>query len=110
MEGLLLATVVVVTVLVGRFIWNDATGMRDLKQLLIDEYDLGEQLAGFGRPPLVAFDISPDGLHIVGNGLNPDGDMEAWLVHLGSGARAGVMSTVTVPSTAWMSTRSSRCC
>ncbi len=61
------------------FIWDDATGIRNIKDVLIQEYGLCEVAAwslGFVR------DVSADGRSIVGTGVNPDGNGEAWLARL----------------------------
>ena len=60
------------------FIWDQAHGMRDLKTVLETEYGL--DLTGWQL--LVANDISADGRYIVGQGLNPGGDWEAWIADL----------------------------
>lgn len=64
------------------FIWSDEGGMRDLYQVLVDDYGLGADLAGWtlSNPR----DISANGQFIVGHGVNPDGNIEAWLVQLGA--------------------------
>lgn len=62
------------------FIWNDNLGMLDLKTVLQDEYGLGEALSGWELS--AALDISPNGRFIVGNGTNPQGHHEGWLVRL----------------------------
>jgi hypothetical protein len=54
--------------------------MRDLQDLLVSDFALGGQLVGWQL--LTATGISDDGLSIAGNGLNPNGDGEAWLVRL----------------------------
>jgi probable HAF family extracellular repeat protein len=62
------------------FVWDELHGMRDLQDVLINEYGLGSGLAGWQL--IRAVDISQDGLSIVGSGFNPNGDIEAWLVRL----------------------------
>jgi hypothetical protein len=64
----------------GVFIWDQIHGMRDLQSMLIDEYGLGQSLAGWKLTD--ASGISMDGLTIVGGGVNPSGNLEAWLVRL----------------------------
>lgn len=64
------------------FIWTRDEGMRDLKMVLETEYgfDLGNwQLQR-------ACGITPDGLTIVGKGINESGGHEAWMVYLGGRA------------------------
>jgi hypothetical protein len=58
------------------FVWDEPTGMRDLRALLMD--DFGLDLIDWELEE--AFDISHDGLTIVGDGVNPNGDGEAWIV------------------------------
>ena len=62
------------------FLWTEEIGMQDLKQWLIDDYDLGASLEGWRL--ISAQDISANGDFIVGNGVNPDGVREGWLVRL----------------------------
>jgi hypothetical protein len=61
------------------FIWDTAHGMRDLRQVLIDEYGLGAALENVTLTDAV--DISADGRVIVGLGYTgePGG---SWIVHL----------------------------
>jgi probable HAF family extracellular repeat protein len=59
-------------------IWDAAHGMRNLKSVLQTDYGLN--LAGWNLQ--VAYDITPDGNYIVGYGLNPSGQQEAFLVTL----------------------------
>jgi hypothetical protein len=54
--------------------------MRNLQRVLEQEYSLTTNLSGWVLS--VADDISSDGRTIVGTGLNPDGNLEAWLVRL----------------------------
>lgn len=62
------------------FIWDAVHGMRDLEQLLVDEYGLGRVLRGWDLN--IATAISDNGRVIVGNGTNPAGNPEAWRVVL----------------------------
>jgi probable HAF family extracellular repeat protein len=68
---------------IGRaaFIWDAEHGMRNLQQVLIDEYGLGSQLSGWILRR--ARGISADGRTIVGVGRNPQGRSEAWVATLG---------------------------
>jgi probable HAF family extracellular repeat protein len=63
------------------FIWDAAHGMRSLRQVLASKFDLGASLADWKLQSANA--VSADGLFVVGNGMNPSGDREAWLVYLG---------------------------
>jgi len=60
------------------FLWDSDNGMRDLKAILTSEYGLN--LSGWTL--LEAIGISDDGLTIAGNGVNPQGRNEAWIVHV----------------------------
>ena len=57
------------------FLWDELNGMRDLKVVL--ESDYGLDLTGWELTS--ANSISADGYVIVGSGINPDGDPEAWI-------------------------------
>ncbi|CAK9076044.1 PEP-CTERM sorting domain-containing protein [Durusdinium trenchii] len=57
------------------FLWDDANGMRSLKDVLTSEYGL--DLTDWSLYD--ARGISADGRTIVGTGVNPDGDTEAWV-------------------------------
>jgi probable HAF family extracellular repeat protein len=57
------------------FIWDQLSGIRELKNVLINDYAL--DLTGWQL--LKAYDISADGKVIVGSGINPDGIQEAWV-------------------------------
>jgi probable HAF family extracellular repeat protein len=58
------------------FIWNPVNGMRGLQNVLEDH--MGLDLPGWTLT--AARDISFDSRVITGDGINPDGDREAWLV------------------------------
>ncbi len=60
------------------FIWDQANGMRSLRDVLIG--DFGLNLTGWTLS--WAAGISDDGLTIVGHGTNPDGNTEAWIATL----------------------------
>jgi len=68
------------TIIVGgfksAFIWDPVNGAQDLKDVLVT--DFGLDLAGWTLTG--ATGISDDGFTIVGNGINPDGFNEAWIV------------------------------
>ncbi len=61
------------------FIWNQATGVQNLQQALTSD-GLGPSLTGWTLTAATA--ITPDGNTIVGNGLDPQGSTEGWIVHL----------------------------
>ena len=63
------------------FIWDAAHGMRSLRQVLVSQFDLGASLAGWKLQSANA--VSADGSFVVGYGMNPSGDREAWLAYLG---------------------------
>jgi len=62
---------------VGRraFIWDPAHGMRSLSDVLVDDYGL--DLTGWTLDSATA--ITEDGGSIVGYGVNPSGQQEAWM-------------------------------
>ncbi len=60
------------------FIWDAINGMRNLQDVLVNDY--GAQLSGWTLQG--ATGISGDGTKIVGYGLNPDGNTEAWIAQL----------------------------
>lgn len=62
------------------FIWTEKDGMRTLSEVLINE--AGLNLAGWKL--VEAIGISADGLTIVGNGVNPNKELEAWIIKLDS--------------------------
>lgn len=62
------------------FIWDAVNGMRNLREVLVNDLGLGAALAGWTL--WEARGISADGLRIVGWGINPDGQTEAWLADL----------------------------
>lgn len=57
------------------FVWDDVMGMRSLRDTLTD--DFGLDLADWTL--LEASGISDVGRTIAGNGINPDGNQEAWV-------------------------------
>ncbi len=57
------------------FIWDAENGIRSLQNVLVGDYGL--ELTGWTL--LSAYDISNDGLTIVGYGRNPDGYPEGWI-------------------------------
>jgi probable HAF family extracellular repeat protein len=61
------------------FIWDAENEMRLLKDVLEEEH--GFDLTDWTL--VSANGISADGRTIVGDGINPNGDIEAWVVHLG---------------------------
>jgi len=69
-------------------IWDSVHGLRKLQDVLVQQYHL--DLRGWTLTS--ANSISADGLTIVGSGLNPFGEDEAWIVRL------DCTSTPTCPS------------
>jgi probable HAF family extracellular repeat protein/parallel beta-helix repeat protein len=60
------------------FIWDATNGIRNLRDLLVNDYGL--DLTGWTLA--AATGISDDGLTIVGYGWNSTGDLEAWIAKL----------------------------
>lgn len=58
------------------FIWDTTHGIRNLRDVLTNDFGLGPGLTGWTLTE--ATGISTDGLTIVGFGVNPSGDTEAW--------------------------------
>ena len=61
-------------------IWDEVHGMRNLREVLATEYGLAASLAGWTLTE--ANGITPIGLTIVGTGINPQGQQEAWMAQL----------------------------
>jgi uncharacterized membrane protein len=59
-------------------IWDAVHGMRNLREMLVHDY--GIDLTGWRLTGAAA--ISDDGLTIAGNGIDPDGYQEGWVVYL----------------------------
>ena len=72
------------------FIWDAASGMRNLQTVLVN--DLGLDLTGWTLQN--ATDVSADGRTIVGYGLDPAGNTEAWIATVPEPAAAGLMAVV----------------
>ena len=66
------------------FIWDAVHGSRNLLDVLINEYGLGPSLAGWTIPSAPYFGVSGDGRTIYGVGLDPAGNQEGWIAHLGT--------------------------
>jgi probable HAF family extracellular repeat protein len=62
------------------FVWDPVNGLRNLRSVLVTDFGLASELAGWDL--LSATGISGDGSVIVGSGINPDGDLEAWRAEL----------------------------
>jgi hypothetical protein len=62
------------------FIWDQANGLQDLQQVLMNSDGLASALAGWKLTEATA--ITPDGNTIVGDGTDPQGQQEGWIVHL----------------------------
>lgn len=62
----------------GAYYWTEREGLRSFKDVL--ENDYGLDLIGWNLSFATA--ISADGLSVVGHGINPSGQSEAWLARL----------------------------
>jgi uncharacterized membrane protein len=62
------------------FLWTAAGGFVDLREELVQNYGLQAALAGWQL--LTATDVSADGRTIVGQGINPNGCEQAFVVRL----------------------------
>ena len=62
------------------FVWDATTGS-SLRQVLVSQFGLGDSLRGWKLQAATA--VSADGSVVVGYGMNPHGNREAWLAYLG---------------------------
>ena len=62
------------------FIWDQRRGLRDLQKVLESDYGLSEGLGGWKLTAVNA--MSADGLVLVGEGVNPSGKPEGWVLNL----------------------------
>lgn len=62
------------------FIWDETHGLRDLRDVLINDGGLASELAGWSLRE--ANGVSADGRVITGTGINPEGVRVAWVAHL----------------------------
>lgn len=70
------------------FIWDETHGMRSLSEVLAG-LNLGKDLEDWTLN--YAWGISADGLTIIGVGINPDGQEEAWRANLAAVPVPGVL-------------------
>jgi hypothetical protein len=61
-------------------LWTQETGFVLLRDLLVSEYGLGEELDGWWLDGV--YDMTDDGRFLAGRATNPDGEAEAFLVEL----------------------------
>ena len=73
----------------GAFIWDPLNGMRPLRDVLAQEYGLGDALRGWSLGGASA--ISGDGRAIAGTGINPAGKPEAFLAILPEPSAAALL-------------------
>ncbi len=64
----------------GAFIWTSEDGMRRVDDVLINDFGLRKQIAGWTLTSAV--DVSDDGMTIVGGGINPAGNDAGWVAVL----------------------------
>jgi probable HAF family extracellular repeat protein len=72
------------------FVWSTTRGMRNLQAALEADYNL--RLPGWTLTHATA--ISDDGMVIVGSGINPLGNTEAWVVNLAAPEPSAVVISV----------------
>lgn len=72
------------------FIWDDEGRIRDLHDVLVTDYGLADELAGWTL--LRAYDISDSGNVIVGYGIDELGQEEAWIAVLEPDVSLGTLS------------------
>jgi len=70
------------------FIWTESGGMRNLREVLTST--CGLDLTGWTLT--TATDLSADGLTVVGTGINPDGNAEAWIATIPEPATLALLS------------------
>jgi hypothetical protein len=81
-------------------IWQADNGTRFLERAMVYEYGLAFEMAGWGG--VQPLGTSDDGTTIVGWGLNPQGDVEAWVARLDEPARPhppGALAAIGIPVT-----------
>jgi hypothetical protein len=66
----------------GAYIWDAIHGSGNLGKVLTQAHGLGEALAGWTLTDARA--ITLDGRTVVGVGINPAGQSEAWIAYLGT--------------------------
>lgn len=66
----------------GLYIWDAVHGSRSLRNVLSQDHGLTAALAGWSLTQVTL--LSPDGLTVVGKGINPLGKSEAWIAYLGT--------------------------
>jgi hypothetical protein len=64
------------------FVWREGIGMRTFDSILRDELGLADAIEGWQFARLSISSISDDGLVMVGHGINPSGQFEAWYADL----------------------------
>lgn len=76
------------------FLWDPINGMRHLASVLSLDYGLGSAWAGWTLTSANA--ITSDGRTLVGSGINPSGNPEAWMVTLSvpDGSPLGLLGSV----------------
>jgi probable HAF family extracellular repeat protein len=62
------------------FIWDRVHGMRNLRYVLVNEFGLGTSLSGWILQQARA--VSADGFTVTGIGINPNGQVEAWVARV----------------------------
>jgi hypothetical protein len=60
-------------------VWDPVHGMRELSDILVNQLGLGRDIAGWN---LSVSGISEDGETIVGEGINPSGERETWILRI----------------------------
>lgn len=72
------------------FIWDSVHGMRLLSDVLVIEYGIGLE----GWKLMSANGISADGRVIVGGGINPQGENEAWMITIPAPSTIGMLAII----------------
>jgi len=62
------------------FLWTERQGIQPLQELLETRWSLADSLSGWTLTH--AADVSTDGRFVVGQGINPQGNAEAWIARV----------------------------
>jgi uncharacterized membrane protein len=81
------------------FIWNQTDGIQNLEQVLTTDDGLGSDLKGWTLTEATA--ITPNGTIIVGNGVDPQGQEEGWIVNLSTPPPPPPPSGPPAPNITW---------
>ena len=82
------------------FVWDPAHGIRNLRDVLTNEFGLGADLAGWSL--VESRGVTTTGaLTFIGTGVNPDGQVEAWIAAVPEPATAWLLASGIAGLAAW---------